>query len=58
MTILLILGERIMRTYEISFIFNGKHYREQITANNLMRARELIYGRYEGVKIMSAREIK
>ena len=47
-----------MRTYEISFIFNNKPYREQITANNLMRARELIYGRYAGAKIMKVREIK
>jgi hypothetical protein len=47
-----------MRTYEISFIFNGKPYSEDITAKNLMRARELVYGRYEGAKIMSVREIK
>ena len=47
-----------MRTYEITFIYNSKPYREQITANNLMRARELIYARYSGAKIMSVREIK
>ena len=47
-----------MKTYEITFIYNGKPYREQITANNLMRARELIYGRYAGAKIMAVKEIK
>ncbi len=47
-----------MRTYEITFIYNKKAYREQITANNLMKARELIYGRYSGSKIMAVREIK
>ena len=47
-----------MKTYEITFIFNGKHYREQITAHNFIRARELITGRYIGAKIMNVREIK
>ena len=47
-----------MKTYEITFIYNGKHYREQITAHNPFRARELIRGRYENSKIMNVREIK
>jgi len=47
-----------MRTYEITFIFNSKVYREQITAHNPMRARELIIGRYDGARIMAVKEIK
>ena len=47
-----------MRTYEITFIFNSRPYVEQITTTNLMRAREIVYGRYAGAKIMGAREIK
>jgi hypothetical protein len=47
-----------MKTYEITFIYNSKVYREQITANDPFRARELIRGRYDGAKIMNAKEIK
>ena len=47
-----------MKTYEITFIYNSRMYREQITAHNPFRARELIRGRYEGAKIMAVKEIK
>jgi len=47
-----------MKTYEITFIFNSKVYREQITGHNPQRVRELIRGRYAGAKIMHVKEIK
>ncbi len=47
-----------MKTYEITFVFDGKVYREQITGHNPQRIRELIRARYSGAKIMHVKEIK
>jgi hypothetical protein len=47
-----------MITYEVHFIWNGIAYKEQITTNNINRAKQLIRGRYAGCKITSVRQVK
>ncbi len=47
-----------MKTLEVSFIWNGKVYREIVETTNSARARELIQGRYDGAKITHIREVK
>jgi len=47
-----------MKTYEVSFRWQGKAYRECITCDNSYKARLLIEGRYDGCIITSVREVK
>ena len=47
-----------MTTFEVSFRWNGKAYRETVTTTNSIKARELIRGRYPGCQITGAREVK
>ena len=46
-----------MKTYEVHFRWNGKVYKEYITTNNAIKARDLIRGRYNGAVITSVREV-
>lgn len=46
-----------MHTYEVSFRWNGKAYRECITCDNTFKARQLIEGRYDGAIITGVREV-
>lgn len=46
-----------MTTYEVSFRWQGRAWKEQITTTNSLKARELIRGRYEGAIITGVREV-
>ena len=46
-----------MNTYEVSFRWNGRAWKEQITTTNSIKARQLILGRYEGAVITGVREV-
>ncbi len=47
-----------MKTYEVSFTWNGRYYREMVTTIDAIKARELVRGRYPGAQILGAREVK
>ena len=46
-----------MKDYEVSFVIKGKPYREVVTASNSYQARKIMEMRYDGIKIMSIREV-
>ena len=47
-----------MRTYQITFLYNGRTYYEQVTASSAMHAKNMIYAQFEGARVMSIREVK
>ncbi len=47
-----------MKTYEVSFTWHGKYYRESVTTTDSIKARELVRGRYPGAQILGAKEVK
>lgn len=46
-----------MKTYEVSFRWNGKAYKETVTTTNSFKARQLIEGRYAEAVITGVKEI-
>jgi len=46
-----------MTTFEIHFLWNGRAYQELITSTNSAKAKQLIWGRYPGAKIMSIHQV-
>ena len=47
-----------MYSYEVSFRWNSKAYREIVTTSDSIKARELVRGRYDGAQITSVRQVK
>ena len=46
-----------MKTFEISYVIDGKYFKEVVTATNSHKAREIVRMRYDGAKIMAVKEI-
>ena len=46
-----------MKTFEVSYVIDGKYFKEVVSATDTHKAREIVRIRYDDVKIVAVKEI-